>query len=81
MGDHPEIYATYSDTIEEQARLGRNEPAPLKPKGQVVHYISHHCVITSQMTTKLKTAFDASAKSGRYMPGLNECSFWGPIVL
>ena len=44
-----------------------------------VHYLPHHEVIrVDKDTTKLRIVYDASARSGRNTPSLNDCLYAGP---
>ncbi|TKR72092.1 hypothetical protein L596_019605 [Steinernema carpocapsae] len=81
--DNNWVMSKYQETIEDQRKKGiieevdPNDP----PVGGIVHYLSHHPVITPQKeTTKLRIVYDGSAhKVGK--PSLNDSLHQGPTIL
>ena len=45
------------------------------------HYLPHHCVAKDSHTTKLRLVYDASARTSRDNPSLNDCLYRGPVLL
>jgi hypothetical protein len=71
----------YDKIIKDQLDKGVIEVAPVVPDG-LVHYIPHHAVVTpSKATTKVRMVFDASAKTSKDDPSINECLYRGPVIL
>ena len=71
----------YDDVIRDQEKLGIVEPVEQGTDNGVgkVHYLPHHEVIrVDKDTTKLHIVYDASARSGRNTPSLNDCLYAGP---
>ena len=55
---------------------------PVKPIGPRLHYLAHHPVINEhKTTTKLRVVYDASARSQKHSPTLNECMLRGGVFL
>ncbi len=77
----PEIARQYGEVIKDQLSNGiieQVEPSNNNGVGRV-HYIPHHEIIRSdKQTTKLRVVYDASAKSERELPSLNDCLYAGP---
>lgn len=75
---NPQLKAEYSKVIQEYVDLGHAIQVPL---AQVCHVIPHHAVIKeSSTTTKLRTVFDASAKTTNEY-SLNDRMHIGPTIL
>uniref|UniRef100_A0A914YCB1 Integrase catalytic domain-containing protein n=1 Tax=Panagrolaimus superbus TaxID=310955 RepID=A0A914YCB1_9BILA len=79
---NPDLLEQYLAIIQDQLKRGVIEIAPIEPQGDIVHYLSHHAVVTPQKaTTKVRMVFDASAKLSKDAPSLNDCIYRGPIDL
>ena len=77
----PKVLKHYDDVIREQEKQGIVEPVEQGTNNGVgkVHYLPHHEVIrVDKDTTKLRIVYDASARSGRNTPSLNDCLYAGP---
>ena len=77
----PEVLKHYDDVIRDQEKQGIVEPVVQGTNNGVgkVHYLPHHEVIrVDKDTTKLRIVYDASARSGRNTPSLNDCLYAGP---
>ena len=77
----PEVLKHYDDVIRDQEKQGIVEPVEQGTNNAVgkVHYLPHHEVIrVDKDTTKLRIVYDASARSGRNTPSLNDCLYAGP---
>lgn len=73
--------AEYHMVMEEQLQERILEPVPLKPTGEVVHYIPHQPVIREEAeSTKLRIVYDCSAKQVPQLPSLNDCLETGPAL-
>lgn len=81
MKNKPELMQKYDNVIQEQFTKGIIERVETKRVG-IVHYLTHHAVITPQKTTtKLRVVYDASSKSKQSNKSLNECLYRGPVML
>ena len=77
----PEVLKHYDDVIRDQEKQGIVEPVVQGTNNGVgkVHYLPHHEVIrVDKDTTKLRIVYDASARSGRNTPSLNDGLYAGP---
>ena len=77
----PEVLKHYDDVIRDQEKQGIVEPVEQGTDNGVgkVHYLPHHEVIrVDKDTSKLRIVYDASARSGRNTPSLNDCLYAGP---
>ncbi|KAF0154889.1 MAG: Pao retrotransposon peptidase domain-containing protein [Ignavibacteria bacterium] len=76
-----DLLVKYDTIIQDQLKKNIIEKVEEKspfPK----HYIPHHPVITPQKnTTKVRIVYDASAKTRKDNPSLNECLYRGPVIL
>ena len=84
MGTTPELIPKYNAIFQEQLKRGIIEKIGNTTDGTntLVHYIPHHAVIREQRaTTKVRIVFDASAKSKKSNPSLNDCLYRGPVML
>ncbi|TKR73920.1 hypothetical protein L596_021165 [Steinernema carpocapsae] len=81
--DNDWVMSKYQETIEDQLQKGVIEEVDPNnpPTGEVVHYLSHHPVITpAKQTTKLRVVYDGSAHHvGK--PSLNNALHQGPTIL
>ena len=69
----------YNDIIEDQVKQGIIEKIDDNTvQGEIKHYITRHVV---NRTTKLRAAYDASAKAKKADLSLNECLYQGPVIL
>lgn len=74
----PESCQTYVDVLEGHRNMGIIETAPDDCKVGETHYLPHHGVMKEESsTTKLRVVFDASAKSKKNVPSLNDCLMKG----
>ena len=75
----PQLLMEYNSIIQDQLDMGIVEIVPL-PSHSIsdrVHYLPHHGVVRQdKSTSKLRTVYDASAKSTG--PSLNECLYTVP---
>lgn len=86
--DRPELLTKYNAIIKEQLENGMIERVPVQeeyhkcknyPKKGVLHYMPHHFVERQdKQHTKIRIVFDASAKTKKEFPSLNECLNKGP---
>ncbi|CAG2198095.1 unnamed protein product [Mytilus edulis] len=82
MRKKPDLLTKYDTIIQDQIQKGIVEEVNEFRTGGRKHYISHHAVITPQKsTTKVRIVYDASAKTNKEMPSLNECLYQGPVLL
>ena len=83
LKEDPETLRKYNEIIEDQIKKGIIERVDINSiKGEIKHYIPHHGVVKpNNRTTKLRIVYDASAKSKRTNPSLNECLYRGPVML
>lgn len=83
LHNQPDLLKRYNDNIQEQLRRCIiEEVTPDTQPGNIVHYIPHHCVVKEdRKTTKLRTVYNASAKTKRSNPSLNDCLYRGPVIL
>lgn len=66
MKNKPDLLEKYNDVIQEQLSKGVIEKVERNMASGMVHYISHHAVITPHTsTTKLRVMYDASANKRR----------------
>uniref|UniRef100_A0A914YI62 Reverse transcriptase domain-containing protein n=1 Tax=Panagrolaimus superbus TaxID=310955 RepID=A0A914YI62_9BILA len=78
----PVLSEQYNGIIVDQLDRVTVEIAPRKPQGKLVHYLTHHAVLTPQKaTTKVRMVFDGSAKAHKDAPSLNDCLLRGPSNL
>ncbi len=73
--DHGEVGQEYDSIIRKHLELGIVQPVEESDHGEVgqVHYLPHHAVVRQDKeTTKVRVAYDTSAKSGG--PSLNDGS-------
>ncbi|XP_045215048.2 uncharacterized protein LOC123565244 [Mercenaria mercenaria] len=81
MKNKPELSQTYDRVIKDQLSKGVTEEVKHQQVDGLIHYLSHHGVVTPQKTTtKLRIVYDASAKT-RNKKCLNECLYRGPVML
>lgn len=74
----PENCQNYVNVLEGHRSMGIIENAPDECKVGETHYLPHHGVIKEESsTTKLRVVFDASAKSKKDVPSLNDCLMKG----
>ena len=74
----PENCQAYVDVLEGHRSMGIFENAPNECNVGETHYLPHHGVIKEESsTTKLRVVFDASAKSKKNAPSLNDCLMKG----
>ena len=80
---HPQLLQQYDAIIQEQLQRGIIEKVVTESEeGPIKHYIPHHPVITPlKSTTKVRVAYDASAKTKQDHKSLNENLYRGPIIL
>jgi len=78
----PEILKEYDRILKEQLRQGIIEPTDdsnCPGDEPVTHYLPHHAVIRQdRTTTKVRIAYDGSAKSDKHDSALNEFLYTGP---
>ena len=75
----PAVLKEYDDMIKDQLKKGiiENVPPDRPPEGKI-HYLPHHAVVRQdKSTTKVRIAYEASARSGND-PSLNDCLMKGP---
>ena len=78
--DNPEEFELANKVITEQLDNGKVEVAPKIPDGNMVYYLPWFFVFTTQKaTTKARMVFDASAKSKKDYPSLNDCLYRGRV--
>ncbi|TKR89189.1 hypothetical protein L596_013329 [Steinernema carpocapsae] len=81
--DNDWVMSKYQEIIEDQLQKGVIEDVDpnIPPTSEVVHYLSHHPVITpAKQTTKLRVVYDGSAHHvGK--PSLNNALHQGPTIL
>ena len=71
----------YNDVLQDHIREGMIGRVPLKPTGEVVHYIPHQAVIFEEAeSTKLRIVYDCSAKQNSQVPSLSNCLEVGPAL-
>ena len=64
----------YDIIMQEQLQEGIIEEVPPKTIGEVLQYVPHHPVIREEAeSTKLRIAYDCSAKGNCDLPSLNDC--------
>ena len=76
LQQEPSLLQRYDTVIKEQLKEGivKAVQDPWTSIGEKVHYMSHHGVVRDdKQTTKLRIAYDASAKGDG--PSLNDCMF------
>ena len=80
--DH-NLLERFNEVIQNQVTQGIIERvSPTSVTGPRLHYLPHHPVLTPAKTTpKLRVVYDASAKSRKDLPCLNECLLQGPVLL
>ena len=80
----PSLLRDYNQIISEQLEKGIVETVheAKMPKLGAVYYIPHQAVIRKQaLTTRLRTAFDASSKLQKNLSSLNDCINTGPALM
>ena len=79
----PELMSKYNDIIQDQLKKGMIEVVTKDTeKGNKHHYIPHHAVLKPDSnTTKVRVVYDASARTKKSNPSLNECLHRGPVIL
>ena len=79
----PATSQKYARTIQDQLQLGIIEPVDRDSEpDHPIHYLPHHGVIKQgNATTRLRLVYDASAKSSKTTPSLNDCLHKGPSLL
>ena len=79
----PEMLCKYDSIIKDQQEKDIIERVDEKSKeGEQKYDISHHAVFTpAKDTTKVRTVYDASAKTKKTILSLNECLYRVPVVL
>ena len=71
----------YDIIIQEQLQEGIIEEVPPKTIGEVLHYVPHHPVIREEAeSTKLRIAYDCSAKGNCDLPSLSDYLETGPSL-
>ena len=71
----------YDIIMQEQLQEGIIEEVPPKTIGEVLHYVPHHPVIREEAeSTKLRIAYDCSAKGNCDLPSLNDYLETGPSL-
>lgn len=78
ISEKPEVFKQCQEIIQEQLKKGMIEKAPIT-KGERVHYLPHHVVERpDKQFTKYRMVFDASSKTNKNVPSLNEAINKGP---
>ena len=82
LKETPKMLKMYDDVIKDQLSKGVMESVDDNLiQGKLKHFISHHAVLTpNKNTTKLRIAYDASAKSKKSNVSLNECLYRGSVI-
>ena len=83
LNSDPELFQKYDEIIKNQEDNGMIEAVNEQTEqGEKRHYIPHHAVFKPEShTTKIRIVYDASAKSKKTNPSLNECLYRGPVIL
>ena len=69
----------YQEVREEQVKEGILELIPEEPSGKIIHYVPHQPVIREEAeSTKMRIAYNCSARSSPEDPSLNDCFEKGP---
>ena len=76
-----DLLQRYDEIIKVQLSKGVIEKVQEK-NGNMKHCIPHHSITTlEKSTTKVRTVYDASAKTKKNMKSLNKCLHRGPVIL
>ena len=76
-----DLLQRYDEIIKVQLSKGVIEKVQEK-NGSMKHCIPHHAITTlEKSTTKVRTVYDASAKTKKNMKSLNKCLHRGPVIL
>ena len=76
-----DLLQRYDEIIKVQLSKGVTEKVQEK-NGNMKHCIPHHSITTlEKSTTKVRTVYDASAKTKKNMKSLNKCLHRGPVIL
>ena len=79
---NPELLRKYDDIIRDQTERNVIEKVEEETSESRKHYIPHHAVVTpSKTTTKVRVVYDASARTQKDNPSLNDCLYRGPVIL
>ena len=82
LKNDPKLLEEYDTIIKEQDKMGIIKPVTDNKDQRTVHFLPHHAVIRQDKDiTKVRVAFDASAKSAKDDPFLNECLEKGPNLV
>ena len=74
LSTNPEFMVKYNDIIQDQFNKGIIEKVTTIKSQNKIHYIPHQAVITPlKSTTKIRIVYDASAKTKKDNPSLNDC--------
>ena len=77
----PEVVEKYNTVITDQLVNGTIEEVQETDDNAKIHYLPHHAVVKeSSETTKLRMAYDASAKTNTGNLSLNDCLHKGPSL-
>lgn len=80
--NQPKLKEAYSAAKDSQLKNGVTEIVDVKKPAEKVHYIPHHWMLKpDKATTKVRVAFDASAKTKKSHLSLNEALLRGPVSL
>uniref|UniRef100_A0A914WG76 Peptidase aspartic putative domain-containing protein n=1 Tax=Plectus sambesii TaxID=2011161 RepID=A0A914WG76_9BILA len=78
-----ELLEKYDDIIQDQLTKEIIEEVEKETETEPIqHYLPHHPVITPlKTTTKVRIVYDASTKVKKDSYTLNDCLYWGPVML
>ena len=81
LAAEPTLLTSYDKVIQQQIDKGVIEEVVPDSTKNKVHYLPHHPVVTPGKSTKVRIVYDASAKSSKTSPSLNDCLYRGPVIL
>ena len=80
MKGNPDLIMKYDSIIEDQ--LGQGIIEKVRTESEDMLNIPHHAVVDlTKATTKVRTVYDASAKTKQGNTTLNECLYRGPVII
>lgn len=75
------ILEEYESILKTQEHSGIIERVEMDFRTKEVHYIPHHAVLTPEKSTRIRIVYNASTKSSKTNPSLNDCIYKGIILM